>query len=399
MQNDFEREFERRMHEAEGKPKASRSRSNGADHRERPKRRHFTLTPFAAITLDREPAYLIKGLIPRTGLTVIWGPPKCGKTFWAFDAAMHVALGRPYRGRRVVQGNVVYLAAEGAHGFRSRIEAFRQHHGVADAPFFLIADRADLVADHAALIEDIGKQLGNDKPALVVLDTLNRTLVGSESLDKDMAAYVRAADAIIEAFGCAVAIVHHCGVNESRPRGHTSLTGAADAQLATSRDAADNVVVTVEWMKDGPEGDTIVSRLNLADVGFNSDGDPITSCVVVPVDGEPVPAAANKSESGTIRTFRAAFTEALDGHGQIIRVRNDGPPVRAVEVGQVRAQFNQLHATGEADPKKRADAQRKAFGRAMNGLSTEFPTWVDGDREWIWSVQDRTRTFGHGHSL
>ena len=69
-----------------------------------------------------------------------------------------------------------------------------------------------------------------------------------------MTAYVNAADAIRTAFDCAVIIVHHCGIDGTRPRGHTSLTGTCDAQLATKRDAANNIVVTVEWMKDGPEG-------------------------------------------------------------------------------------------------------------------------------------------------
>jgi len=26
-------------------------------------------------------------------------------------------------------------------------------------------------------------------------------------------------------------VIHHCGINGDRPRGHTSLTGAADAQI------------------------------------------------------------------------------------------------------------------------------------------------------------------------
>jgi hypothetical protein len=34
-----------------------------------------------------------------------------------------------------------------------------------------------------------------------------------------------------------VVIVHHCGIEGTRPRGHSSLTGAADAQLAVKRDA------------------------------------------------------------------------------------------------------------------------------------------------------------------
>jgi hypothetical protein len=40
--------------------------------------------------------------------------------------------------------------------------------------------------------------------------------------------------------------------------------------------------MTVEYMKDGATGDTIVSRLEKVEVGIDEDGDPITSCVVVP---------------------------------------------------------------------------------------------------------------------
>src|SRR5215213_6257314 len=99
--------------------------------------------------------------------------------------------------------------------------------------------RVDLVQDHKALIASIKGQLVEDEtPVAVVLDTLNRSLRGSESSDEDMSAYVNAADAIREAFQCAVVVVHHCGIDGTRPRGHTSLTGAVEAQLAVKRDAA-----------------------------------------------------------------------------------------------------------------------------------------------------------------
>ena len=88
--------------------------------------RRFQLKAVSEIKLGTERSYLVKGLIPRNGLTVVWGPPKCGKSFWTFDLMMHVALGREYRGRRVQQGPVVYCAFEGADGFRGSSEAFRQ---------------------------------------------------------------------------------------------------------------------------------------------------------------------------------------------------------------------------------------------------------------------------------
>jgi RecA-family ATPase len=108
------------------------------------------------------------------------------------------------------------------------------------------------VREHRELIATIKLKLGDTIPAAVALDTLNRSLDGSESNDADMTAYVRAADAIREAFGCVVTIVHHCGIDGTRPRGHTSLTDACDAQLSVKRDHADNVIVELECAKDGP---------------------------------------------------------------------------------------------------------------------------------------------------
>ena len=195
------------------------------------------LIPFDEITLGTQRRDLVKGLIPRVGLTVAWGPPKCGKSFWTFDLALHVALGWEYRGRRVHQGSVVYCAFEGQTGIEARVAAFRKRSlagHVDKVPLFLEPITLDLVRDHRALIAAIKRQLGEEKPVAVALDTLNRSIRGSESSDEDMTAYVNAADAIRAAFDCAVIIIHHCGIDGTRPRGHTSLTGAADAQLASS---------------------------------------------------------------------------------------------------------------------------------------------------------------------
>ena len=52
----------------------------------------FKLIPFADLKSTTTPSYLVKGLIPRVGMALVWGPPKCGKSFWVFDLVMHVAL-------------------------------------------------------------------------------------------------------------------------------------------------------------------------------------------------------------------------------------------------------------------------------------------------------------------
>ena len=203
---------------------------------------------------------------------------------------MHVALGWEYRDRAVQQGPVVYCAFEGAHGYRKRGEAFRRHHCLTDEkpPLFVIPGRADLIKDHAALIADIRGQLKErgvtQPPKAVALDTLNKSLTGSESKDVDMANYIAAAEAIQKAFGCLVIIVHHHGIEESRPRGHTSLRGAVDAQIKITRDEQNNIIAEIEDMRDGPEGAQIASRLVVVEVGTDLTGKHITSAAIEPVD-------------------------------------------------------------------------------------------------------------------
>jgi hypothetical protein len=248
-----------------------------------PVARVIRFTSFADITLSKAPRYIVKGLIPAAGLVVVWGPPKCGKSFKIFDMVAHVAAGWQYRGRRVKQCAVAYCALEGQTGFEARVEAFRQTHKVDDIPLRISGDRLQLPSDVMAIIKSIREQF-ETPPGIVVLDTLNRSLEGSENDPADMGRYVQAADAIREAFNCVCIIIHHCGTEGTRPRGHTSLTGAADAQLAVTRDNVGNVIAKVEWMKDGPEGDEIVSRLESTIVGIDEDGEEISSCIVQPAE-------------------------------------------------------------------------------------------------------------------
>jgi hypothetical protein len=340
-----------------------------------PAKARFVLQPYHSIAVATAPPCLVKGLIPRGGLIVVWGPPKCGKSFWAYDLAMHVALGWDYRGRRAQQGPVVYLALEGGQGFRARVEAFRRHHCVDKADFFLVTDRTDLIADHSVLVASIDTQRA--APALVVIDTLNRSLTGSESSDEDMAAYVRAADAIREAFNCAVLIVHHCGVDGTRPRGHTSLTGAVDAQLAVKRDAANNIVVLIEWLKDGPEGDTIISALETVEVGTDDDGERITSCVVVPAEGQlSKRPAIPKAATVAYRLLCQAITD-----GPILKPPSNHipPDTRTCEIGLWRRYCYEGTVAETDNP----DTRQKAFVRATKRLQEAGIIGIWGDYVWL----------------
>jgi hypothetical protein len=344
----------------------------------------FKLVPFNELRTSSAPAYLIKGLIPRVGLTVVWGPPKSGKSFIVFDAMMHVALGWEYRGRKVQQGPVVYCAFEGASGFGQRTEAFRRQHVLDDeqrVPFYLIPSRMDFVKEHSLLVKAIKSELGEAKPAAVVLDTLNRSLAGSESSDEDMAAYVKAADAVREAFDCVVVVVHHCGIDATRPRGHTSLTGAVDAQSVVKRDAANNVILTVEWMKDGPEGDKIVSKLQCVEVGSDEDGDPITSCAVVEAEGHHSDTRSAAQATGAAKLALDLLHKTLADAGEKAPVSNHVPPDNRVVSLKLWRSYCYEGAISPADT---PEARQKAFVRASQKLQALNLIGIWGD--WVWTT-------------
>jgi len=352
--------------EDDAKPNGNGADTTGSGERRKTRDQRFKLVPFDEIKLGTQRRYLVKGLIPRVGLTVIWGPPKCGKSFSTFDISMYIALGWEYRGRRTHQGAVVYCALEGQEGFKARKEAFCQRHlpdGHGPVPFYLLPATLDLVADHEDIITAIKLQLVSAKPVLVVLDTLNRSLRGSESSDEDMGAYIRAADAIRVEFDCAIVIVHHCGTDGTRPRGHTSLGGAVEAQISVKRDAANNVVATIEWLKDGREGDTVISRLETIEVGVDEDGELITSCVVVPVEDAPGKAAAIRWPRALVFYHRALLA-ALDNFGEGSLPFADGPTVRAVNREHVRDEFRRIYPADGDTAAKKGDATKQAFKRA-----------------------------------
>jgi hypothetical protein len=52
--------------------------------------------------------WLVKHVIPQTGLGVIFGRPGCGKTFAALDLGLSIAAGTAWRGHRVRQAEVVW---------------------------------------------------------------------------------------------------------------------------------------------------------------------------------------------------------------------------------------------------------------------------------------------------
>jgi hypothetical protein len=230
-----------------------------------------------------------------------------------------------------------------------------------------MSERLNLVAEHETLIAAIRAQCADEQPIVICIDTLNRSLVGSESSDVDMSAYVQATDMLREDFDCLVIIIHHCGRDGTRPRGHTSLTGAVDAQLSVMRDEAGNVVIAVEHLKDGEAGLTIRARLVQWEIGVDGSGEPATSCVVEPIESEAETAPAAKKQKLTNAEDIAlrALHEAIDELGEIPPGSNHIPARTKTVTEEQWEKYADKRGVSSSDKKRSRD---RAFTRARVGL-------------------------------
>ena len=120
---------------------------------------------------------------------------------------------------------------------RKRISAWEvdQSIPIADGAFGIIAeplqinDVEKLRALMASLLEHAERVVGI---SLVVIDALNRTLMGDENAPRDMITFVAGCSEIINQLGYAVLLLHHPSKNgNDGARGHSALMGAADIGL------------------------------------------------------------------------------------------------------------------------------------------------------------------------
>jgi hypothetical protein len=258
-------------------------------------------------------------------MSVIYGPSNSGKTFWTIDLAYHIAIGAPWRGRRVAQASVLYLAAEGGRGVINRVAALKQAHGVLDVPMAVKRAGLDLLHAQADLqhIVDLSAEVRAklpDAPHMIVIDTLSRVMAGGdENSAADMTALIRNIDAIRATTGAHIALVHHTGKDTARgARGHSSLRAATDTEIEVANED-DNRAAMVTKQRDHQGGETFAFALKSVHLGHDQDGDEVTSCIIEAVDAEDFKAAVTQKKGlgGNQKILAEAFDQMIaEGAGK-----------------------------------------------------------------------------------
>lgn len=255
------------------------------------RRSRYRVEPYEAITPSSS-TYLVKGLYPRLGIAFIAGQSKAGKTFVTLDHTLRIASGAKVMGRQAKHMAIIYVAAEDPEGCRLRVAAWKKRWPRESyTPFALIGQPVDLndaasvedlqfaIRDAVAEFADRDFQLG-----AIVFDTLARCVPGAdENSSADMGRALQAIESFGEAFGCLTMVVAHHGKNAGAGiRGWSGMNAAADAVVTVVRDdETKERTITLDKVKNGPDGECIAFNLKAAPLGFfDEDGEEVWSCTV-----------------------------------------------------------------------------------------------------------------------
>jgi hypothetical protein len=233
-----------------------------------------TLTRSALNNLPT-PEPLIRNVLDQGSTALLYGSWGTAKSFIALDWAASVATARRWQGRDTVQRRALYVAGEGAYGFRGRIDAWETgwQKTISDEWFHILPQPVNLtrpveVDQLRALIEWGGY-------SFIILDTLARCMVGGEENSaKDCGIVVDAMTRLLnstpERRGVVLG-VHHAGKDGKTLRGSSAFESGADTVYFTSRDGR-AITLDRQKRKDGPENDR--HELKLAQIGGTE------SCVI-----------------------------------------------------------------------------------------------------------------------
>lgn len=249
------------------------------------------------------PDELIEGLFTAGDSSIVYGDSNSGKTFLMVDLAAAVARGVDWMGRRTEQGLVIFLAAESPASVRSRLQAYREYHGVPVPNFAIVQSPVDLFAgdvDTDAVIEVV-RRLEKErgvKARLIVGDTLARLSAGAnENAAQDMGLVVRRIDRIRAECHAHFTLIHHTGKNAANgARGWSGIRAAVDTEIEV-QDLPEGRCLEVTKQRDLPsKGERIGFRLEPVTLGLTKWGTPASSCVVLAHDAPAKPKGKRMGE-------------------------------------------------------------------------------------------------------
>ncbi len=253
------------------------------------------------------PKSVLAGYLYEEETALLLADAKIGKTFLALHWAFCIAMGLSWHGRKVQQGKVIYIAAEGARGHVKRISALLKHYGITLAELekqFIFRQWATPLtndADVSTFIEAAQEKLAGAGGALLVIDTFARSTAGANENDNGlMSKATDNVDRMRRELNIKTALIlHHDTKNEGsgRGRGASSIANnlASRFSLAYGDGQKDErepqIKLTVETCRDDEKPAPLWLHRTIAATDIWSDErlEYFTSCLFMPVNADDIP--------------------------------------------------------------------------------------------------------------
>ena len=192
-------------------------------------------------------------LFPAGGLSLIAGKPGAGKSTLARDMALAVAQGKPWIGREVKQGPVLYLALEEHVKMVGR--HMRNMGARADDPLHVRVDPlTDPIAELRAMVKE-------HQPTLVVIDPMARFLQVANMNDySEVSAALDPLIRLAHDTGTHICLLHHAKkgeMNEDSYLGSTALSASVDVVLHMDLEMPSRQRSISTIKQRYPDGDTL----------------------------------------------------------------------------------------------------------------------------------------------
>lgn len=350
--------------------------TNGAHHeeskgeeeappkQETPEKKGYRLLDIDMIWNMTAPRELIADWVLKAPTALLYAKAGAGKTFLAMDMALCIASGKPWHGHEVMQGSVIYIAAEGAYGMGQRAKAWclGNNEGNKVSGFYVIPHPIFPTWD-----ETFGKLkdtiLENAVTGLqaIFIDTLAQCFgEGNESDNHDSQMFLSAVGAIAQEHQATVFLVHHEGWDGSRLRGASNFRNSIDTVIQLKEEeGTNNFTIRHDKIKDLEQAKPM--RFERVKVGPNKDD----SCYVRVIQaGKGATANLTQHQRTLLETM---VTPSLNGTNASSLIAASGlSPSSFYKVLGELARGNMVTSTGEERSKTRTHTITEGGRRALS---------------------------------
>lgn len=232
-----------------------------------------------------DPKYLVSKILSLVGVSLLYGPSNTGKTFAAINMALSIAHGEYWFGRRVEEGSVLYINAEGRHNFKKRLMAWYKEHPTLSptAKFQSVQWSVDLQLHYQEIIETIKRM--PDKPVLIIVDNFSMCADVEQDKQREVSKVLGGMNNLAQTYETHVMIIHH--TNKSGDfNGSQAFKNHVDAMIELKKeDPSDKnsaILFCSEKNRDEENFPTIRTELKVIDLFIDPNTlETITSGVII----------------------------------------------------------------------------------------------------------------------